>query len=116
MSLILTLEHAYAAAVSDLKKTARTIQGPILTVLTAVHADAGTIEKITALVSPQLANLERTGDAVLGLAIKVIGDAATTVNTDGSVNLTMAAQLVADVKSIVPMVKNATAQSGLAPA
>jgi hypothetical protein len=113
MSLIQSMEHAFAIAIGDLKKSAKTVQGPVLAALVAIHADAPTIEAVSGIISPQIADLERTGDAVLGVAIKTISDAATTVNADGSVNLTVAASLVGDIKSIAPLVKGAAKSSGL---
>ena len=107
MSLITSLEHAYAVAIGDLKKTSHFVQGPLLAVLKKVDAAAPTIEAVTALVSPGLANIERTGEALLGAAIKAITDAGGVVNADGSVSLTVAAELVADIKAIAPIVKSA---------
>lgn len=72
--------------------------------LVTVHADAPTIEAITALVSPQLADMERVGDAVLGAVIKAIQDAGDAQGTGGA-NITLDAQRIADVKSILPLVQ-----------
>lgn len=113
MSLILSIEHALAVAIGDLKKSAKVIQGPVLAALVVAHADAPMIEAVSGIVSPQIADLERTGDAVLGVAIKTIGDASAVVNADGSVNITMAAALVSDIKSIAPLVTSAAKSSGV---
>jgi hypothetical protein len=72
----------------------------------AACANASTIEAVTALVSPQAANIERVGFAVLGVAIKAIDDAGTAGGA-GGLNLSLDAQLVADIKSIVEAVKSA---------
>ena len=114
MSLILTLEHAYAASISELKKAAKVIQGPVLAVLEAAHAEAPTIEAVTGLVSPQLENLERTGDALLGAAIKAIDDAEA-AGEAGGLSISLDSALVADIKAIIPLVKanaNTTAVAG----
>jgi hypothetical protein len=61
---------------------------------------------VTALVSPQAANIERVGFAVLGVVIKAIDDAGTAAGASG-LNVSLDAQLVADIKSIAPVVKGA---------
>ena len=61
---------------------------------------------MTALVSPQAANIERLGFAVLGLVIKAIDDAGTAAGANG-LNVTLDAQLVADIKSIASAVTGA---------
>ena len=79
MSLITTLSHAYAVAISDIKKVATFVETKALPVLQAVKADAPTVEAVTALVCPQLANIERVGEAVLGVVIQAIEDAGAAV-------------------------------------
>jgi hypothetical protein len=59
---------------------------------------------VTAL-SPQAANIERVGFAVLGVVIKAIDDAGAAAGANG-LNLSLDAQLVADIKSIAPVVKS----------
>jgi len=61
---------------------------------------------VTALVSPQAANIERVGFAVLGVVIKAIDDAGTAAGANG-LNVTLDAQLVADIKSVASAVKGA---------
>jgi hypothetical protein len=58
------------------------------------------------LVSPQAANIERVGFAVLGVVIKAIDDAGSAAGANG-LNVTLDAQLVADIKSIALTVKGA---------
>ena len=101
-NLITTLEHAYAVAISDLKKTARFVQSKVLPALEHVHAEAPTIEAVTGVISPQLANIERVGDALLGTVIKTIEDAG---QATGGITVSLAAELVADIKAIIPVVK-----------
>jgi hypothetical protein len=43
--------------------------------LKKAQADSSTIEAVTALVSPEAANIERAGFAVLGVVIKALDDA-----------------------------------------
>jgi hypothetical protein len=65
-----------------------------------------TIEAVTSLVSPQAANIERLGFAVLGVVIKAIDDAGTAAGASG-LNVSLDAQLIADIKSIAEAVKGA---------
>ena len=74
--------------------------------LQAVKADAPTVEAVTALVCPQLANIERVGEAVLGVVIQAIED-ATSAATAGGLNVSLDAALVADIKAILPAIKAA---------
>lgn len=106
MSLITTLSHAYAVAISDIKKVATFVETKALPVLQAVKADAPTVEAVTALVCPQLANIERVGEAVLGVVIQAIED-ATSAATAGGLNVSLDAALVADIKAILPAIKAA---------
>jgi len=104
MSLIKTVEHAYAVASQDIVKSAKFVENSVLPLLQKAQTNASTIEAITALVSPQAANVERTAFSVLGTIIKAIEDANTAASS-GGVNITLDAALVADVKSIIPAVK-----------
>jgi len=61
---------------------------------------------VTALVDPQEANIERAGFAVLRVVIKAIEDAEAVAGANG-LNVTLDAQLVADIKAIAPAVKGA---------
>jgi len=61
---------------------------------------------VTALVDPQEANIERAGFAVLRVVIKAIEDAGAVAGANG-LNVTLDAQLVADIKAIAPVVKSA---------
>src|SRR5215831_9858097 len=87
-------------------KIAKFVEQSVLPVLKKAQADAPTIEAVTALVSPQAANIERVGFAVLGVVIKAIDDAGTAAGANG-LNVTLDAQLVADIKSVASAVKGA---------
>jgi hypothetical protein len=54
----------------------------------------------------QAANIERLGFAVLGVVIKAIDDAGTAAGASG-LNVSLDAQLIADIKSIAEAVKGA---------
>ena len=108
--IISSIEHAYATAISDAKKVGKFIENSVLPVLQKAHADASLIESITATVSPDLANIERVGDALLGTIINAIDGGKAVVDANG-VNVTLDASLVADIKAILPAVKNLAAAS-----
>jgi len=112
MSLILSLEHAYATAIADLKKAGRFVLTTVLPALKEAKAAAPTIEAVTAVVSPQLANIERVGEAVLGLVIKAVEDGAAAADA-GGVNVQLNAALIADIRAILPAVKAQAQSSGL---
>ena len=61
---------------------------------------------VPALVSPQAANIERAGFAVLGVVIKAIDDGGTAAGANG-LNVSLDAQLIADVKASAAAVKGA---------
>jgi hypothetical protein len=109
MSLINTAAHAFATAIADLKKSAKFIQAEVLPALKVLKADAPTIEAITGLISPQLVNVERVGEAVLGVLIQAITDAGTAANANG-MSVTFDAALVADIRAIMPAVQAAAKQ------
>ena len=68
-ALITSVEHALATAASDTVKVAKFVETSVLPLLKKAQADQSTIEAVTALVSPQAANIERAGFAILGLVM-----------------------------------------------
>jgi hypothetical protein len=107
MSVLFTnVEHALAAAAQDVVKTAKFVETSVLPVLKQAQANQSTIESITSLVSPQAANIERAGFAVLGVIINAIDAAGSAASANG-LNVSLDAQLVADVKAIAAAVKGA---------
>ena len=109
-ALISSFEHALAVAASDTVKAAKFVEVSVLPVLKKAQADQSTIEAVTSLVSPQAANIERVGFAVLGAVIKALDDANAVAGANG-LNVTLDAQLVSDIKSIAPAVKSAVSVS-----
>ena len=105
-ALISSMEHAFAVAASDTVKVAKFVDTQVLPVLKKVQADQSTIEAVTGLVSPQAANIERLGFAVLGVVIKALDDAGTAAGANG-LDVSLDAQLIADIKSIASAVKGA---------
>jgi len=109
MNLITTADHAFASAAKDMVSASKIIQTNVLPVLTKVSAQASTIEAVTGLISPVAANVERAAFAVLGVIIKAINEAGTSLAA-GGLNVQLDAALVADVKSIIPAVKSQAVQ------
>jgi hypothetical protein len=105
-ALITSVEHALAVAAQDVVKTAKFVETSVLPVLKTAQANQSTIESITSLVSPQAANIERAGFAVLGVVINAL-DAAGAAGAANGLNVTLDAQLVADIKAIASAVKGA---------
>ena len=108
MSLITTMDHAYAAAAKDVVAAANFVQGKVLPLLQKANAQASTIEAITGLVSPGAANVERAAFAVLGTVIKSV-EAAGAAAGAGGLNIQLDATLVSDIKAIIPAVKSQAA-------
>ena len=116
MSILASVEHVFAAAITNAKKAAKVIQSQVLPALVPLHADAGTIAAVSGLIDPRLANVEMVADALLGAAIKAVQDGTLAGNANGA-NITLDSALIADIKTLVPMVTALAApQTALAPA
>ena len=105
-TLISSVEHALATAASETVKVAKFVETSVLPLLKKAQADQSTIEAVTTLVSPQAANIERARFAVLAVVINALDAAGAAANANG-LNLTLDAQLVADIKAIAAAVKSA---------
>ena len=105
-ALITSVEHALPAAASDTVKIANFVETSVLPVLNSAQANQSTIEAVTSLISPQAANIKRAEFAVLGVVINAIDAAGAAAGANG-LNITLDAQLVADVKAIASAVKGA---------
>ena len=87
-------------------KVAKFVETAVLPALKTAQANQSTIESITSLVDPQAANIERAGFAVLGVVINALDTAGAAAGANG-LNVTLDAQLVADIKAIAAAVKSA---------
>jgi hypothetical protein len=105
-ALITSVEHALAVAASDTVKVAKFVETSVLPVLKKAQANQSTIESITSLVDPQAANIERAGFAVLAVVINALDAAGAAAGANG-LNVSLDAQLVADIKAIAAAVKGA---------
>jgi hypothetical protein len=105
-ALINSVEHALAAAASDTVKVAKFVETCVLPLLRKAQTNESTIKSITSLINPQAANIEQAGFAVLGMVINAL-DAAGAAAAANGLNVTLDAQLVADIKAIAAEVKGA---------
>lgn len=107
MSVLFTnVEHVLATAASDVVKVAKFVEMKVVPVLKSVDAEASTVEAVTALVSPQAANIERLGFALLGLVIEAMDKADQAALANG-LNVTLDKQLLEDVKAVAGALKSA---------
>jgi hypothetical protein len=82
-ALLNSIEHALSSAANDVVKVGKFVEQSALPVLKKAQTGAPAIEAVTALVSPQAANIERVGFAVLGVVIKALDDAGTAARANG---------------------------------
>jgi hypothetical protein len=82
-ALINSVEHALAVAASDTVKVAKFVETSVLPVLKSAQANESTIEAVTSLISPQAANIERAGFAVLGVVINALDAAGSAAGANG---------------------------------
>ncbi len=108
MTFILTAEHALASAAKEIVATARFVCHDVVPALKKLQADETFIESVTALVDPHAVGIERAAFAVLGLVVKALQDAGS-VSAAGGVNITLDAQMIADLRAIAPAIKAAAA-------
>ena len=104
MSLITSIQHAYASAAQDIVKTFKFVQNSIIPVLHKAQQDEQVIENITALVSPQAANIERVAFAILGMAVKALEDAGSAAEQNG-MNIILDATVVSEIKAVAAAIK-----------
>jgi len=105
-NLITTVEQGLAKAAQDIVSVEKFVMGKVLPILQRAETDAAMVENITGLIIPQAVNIEKCAFAVLGVVIKSI-IAAGAAAAAGGLSVSLDAELVADVKSIVPAVKAA---------
>lgn len=106
MSLINTLEHAFAKAAQDIVTAAKFVSGTIVPALKKAQASETVIEAVTGTVSKEAVNVERSAFAILGVVVKAIEDAGA-AGAAGGLSVTLDAALVADLKTIIPAIKGA---------
>ncbi len=103
-NLITTVEHSLASGVQKVHDLGMWILHVGKPALEKIEASAATIEAITGLISPAAASIERVGAALLGRALKAI-DSIEAAEAAGGVNITLDAAMIADLKAILPIIK-----------
>ena len=100
--------HFFATMASDIVKGARAVG----TVMAKAGSAETTVEAITALLFPQAVELERGAFALLGLAAQAVNATGAAAGANG-LNLTLDAQLVADIKALIPAIEQYAQSAGI---
>ena len=103
-NFVTSAEHAFAISAADLVKAGKFVLNQVKPALVAAQASEAQIEAATAVVCPSAVNIERVAYAALGALAHAI-DSGAAVAADGGLNVTHDAQLVSDVKSLLPLLK-----------
>lgn len=103
-----SIGHFFATMSSDIVKGARAVGGAMAK---AGSAEA-TVEGITALLFPQAVELERGAFALLGMAAQAVSATGAAAGANG-INLTLDAQLVADIKALIPAIEQYSQSVGV---
>lgn len=101
--------HFFATVAADIVKGARAVASVMIK---AEKAEPDT-EALTALFFPQAVELERGAFALLGVAAQAVTDAGNAAEANG-VNVRLDAQLVADIKSLIPAIEQYAQSAGIA--
>jgi hypothetical protein len=108
---IASIEHFFARAAKGAATAVKAIAGVANN--PTVEADAATIEKLTGLISPQAEAIEDAAYQSFGLVAKAATDAEHPLNADGSLSVTIGAEIIADIKALVPSVESFASLIGL---
>jgi hypothetical protein len=92
--------HFFATVAGDIVKGARAVGS----VMVRVGKAEPEVEAITSLFFPQAVALERGAFALLGMAAHVVSEAGDAAAANG-LNITLDAQLVADIKALIPAIE-----------
>lgn len=103
-----SIEHAIAAVAADVVKAAKAVAA----FLPKIQAAEGTVEAVTAVVYPQAVPIERASFAALGLIAKAVAAAEPAAAANG-LNVQLDAQFVADVRELLPTLKQELAKIGV---
>lgn len=102
-NLIVTTEHALAAAAAKVVTYAKYINEHVVPILVKAKADEATVEAVTAIVSPQAVGIERVAYAILGLALKALADGTNAASANG-LSMQLDTAFLEDLKAIAPAV------------
>lgn len=103
-----SIAHVFAAVGQKIVAEAKFVESKILPLLHRLADSEETVEKVTALVNPDAANIERVAFAGLGKVIEALESGAAAIEENG-VNIALDAEFIADVKAIIPAIKAAAA-------
>jgi len=103
-SAVTKVEHALAIGAQSIVKIGQWFVNEAKPALQAAGASETVIESASALVCPQAVSIERVGFALLGAVCKAIDHGAAAA-AEGGLNITLDAALVADLKSLIPIIK-----------
>jgi hypothetical protein len=101
--------HFFATVAADIVKGARAVASVMIK---AEKAEPES-EALTALFFPQAVELERGAFALLGVAAQAVTDAGNAAEANG-VNVTLDAQLVADIKVLIQAIEQYAQSAGIA--
>ena len=102
------LGHFFATVAGDIVKGARAVGS----VLGKVQGAEPVIEGITSVIYPEAVAIERGAFALLGMAAHAVTEAGDAASANG-LNLTLDAQMVADIKALLPAFENYAQSIGL---
>jgi hypothetical protein len=108
---IVSIEHFFARAA----KGAMTVGKAIVVAANnpKVQADVKAVESITAMVSPTAAAIEDAAYHCFGLVASAASDASQPLNADGSISVTVGAEVLADIKALASSVEQFAGIAGI---
>jgi hypothetical protein len=101
--------HFFATVAGDIVKGAKAVAGVMLKVEQAEPQ----VEAVSSLFFPQAVELERGAFALLGMAAQAVTEAGNAASANG-VNIALDAQLIADIKALIPAIEQYAASVGVA--
>lgn len=103
-----SVEHGIAAVAADIVKGAK----KVASVIAKVQASETAVEALTQAIDPAAVPIERAAYASLGVVLKAVNDLGSAAGA-GTVNVPLDAAFIADLKSILPAIKQGAAAQGL---
>ena len=101
--------HFFATVAGDIVKGAKAVANVMLKVEQAEPQ----VEAVSSLFFPQAVELERGAFALLGMAAQAVTETGSAAAANG-VNIALDAQLVADIKALIPAIKQYAKSVGVA--
>jgi hypothetical protein len=101
--------HFFATVAGDIVKGAKAVANVMLKVEQAEPQ----VEAVSSLFFPQAVELERGAFALLGMAAQAVTETGSAAAANG-VNIALDAQLVADIKALIPAIEQYAKSVGVA--